>query len=320
MPTILAHRLVDAHPRGARYSDAMRDDDAPEPLHIPDETVRALLDEQMPQFAEVELGRRYTLEDHMAIRIGDHYGALLPRVAHLDPLYARVTDLIAEPSRHWSFPSSHPIAMGTPGHGYPFHWTLVRWNSGSTAGFVPLHQHAVGDLGRAVREIHQPAPPGAALSPTTGHGLEVLRERFERLIDVALAKGAPENRELDPSVVHRIFDAGAQAPVDRGPHWTHGRLEPRAVQSDQGEFAGILIWHNFGAGDPAADLGYAANLVPLDALDEYRTGYGEVSDATLARARAFQVFAALGYIYYDEPFLLRMAWERLIELGAVKGG
>lgn len=298
----------------------MRDDAAPEPLHIPDGTVRALLDAQMPQFAEVELGRRYTLEDHMAIRIGDDYGALFPRLAHLDPLYARVTDLIAEPSRHWTFPSSHPIATGTPSHGYPFHWTLVRWNSGSTAGFVPLHQHAVGDLGRAVREIHQAAPPGVAVNPRTGHGIEVLRPWFEQLIEVALAKGAPENRELDPAVVRRIFDAGAQAPVDLGPHWTHGRLEPRAVQSDQGEFAGILIWHNFGAGDPAADLGYAANLVPADALDEYRTGYGEVSDATLTRARAFQVFAALGYIFFDDPFLQRMAWERLIELGAVKGG
>ncbi|GIG54178.1 phosphotransferase [Demequina activiva] len=298
----------------------MTDDGAREPLHITDETVRALVDEQFPQFAGVELGRRYTLEDHMAIRIGDHYGALMPRVARLDHLYARVTDLIAEPSTHWTFPSSHPIATGMPGHGYPFHWNLVDWNSSSTAGFVPLHPHAVGDLGRAIREIHQPAPEGAPLNPRAGRGLAVLREPFEQLIDVAVAKGAPENRELDPAVVKRIFDAGVAAPVDLGLHWTHGRLEPRAVQSDRGEFAGILIWHCFGAGDPAADLGYAANLVPLEALDEYRGGYGETSEETIVRARAFQVFAALGYIFYDDPFLQRMAWERLIELGAVKGG
>ena len=295
-------------------------DGAPEPLHVADETVRALVDEQFPQFADVELGRRYTLEDHMAMRIGDDYGALFPRVARLDECYARVTELIAEPSRHWTFPSSHPIATGTPGHGYPFHWNLVGWNSGSTAGFVPLRPHAVGDLGRAIREIHQPAPQDAARNPRAGHGLAAMREPFEKLIAAAVAKGAPENRELDPAVVRRLFEAGVAAPLDLGLHWTHGRLEPRAVQSDQGEFAGILIWHNFGAGDPAADLGYAANLVPLDALDEYRAGYGEASEDTITRARAFQVFAALGYIYSAEPFPQRMAWERLIELGAVRGG
>ena len=244
----------------------------------------------------------------------------MPRVAQLDPLYERVTDLIAEPSTHWTFPSSHPIATGRPGHGYPFHWTLVGWNSGSTAGFVPLRPHAVGELGAAIREIHQPAPAGAPSNPRSGPPLATLRPWFDALVANAVRTGAPENRELDPAVVERIFEAGADAPVDLAPQWTHGRLEPRAVQSDRGEFAGILIWHNFGAGDPAADLGYAANLVPLDAVDEYRAGYGDVSDATLTRARAFQVFAALGYIYYDDPFLQRMAWERLLELGAVRGG
>lgn len=291
-----------------------------DPLYIPDEVVRTLVDEQFPQLAYRELGRRYTLEDHVAVRIGDDYGALLPRLARLDPLYARVTEIIAEPSQAWTFPSSHPIATGLPGHGYPYHWNLVRWNPGSTAGFVPLHHHAVADLGAALREIHQPAPARAPLNPRAGHGLAALAEPFEVLVDFALRKGAPENRELDPARVRAIFEAGLDAPVDTAPTWTHGRLEPRAVQSDRGSFAGILIWHNFGAGDAAADVGYAANLVPLDVRDQLWSGYGPISAATAARAGAYQVFAALGYIFYDDPFLLRMAWERLIELEAARGG
>ena len=290
----------------------------PEPLQISDDSVRALVDEQFPWLADRELGRRYTLEDHLAVRIGDHHGALFPRLERLDPLFARVTDLIAEPSQAWTFPSSHPIATGVPGHGYPFHWTLVDWHSASTAGFVPLHEHSMPLLGRALREIHQPAPAGAPLNPRAGTGLASLSDHVNQLIAFALAKGAPENRELDAAVVRGIFEAGLHADVDLAPTWTHGRLEPRAVLSDRGSFAGILIWHNFGAGDPAADLGYASTLAPLDARGLLWESYGAISPATAARANAYQVFLALGFIYYDDPFLMRIAWERLIELEAVR--
>lgn len=290
------------------------------PLDVDDATVRVLVDEQFPDLADRELGRRYTIEDHFAIRVGDDYGVLLPRIPEHDDLYARVVGIIAEPASHWTFPSSHPIATGVPGHGYPFHWSLVRWHVASTAGFVPLHHHAVGDLGRAVREVHRPAPAGAPLNPASGPGLATMGATFDTLVESALERGAPENRELDADVARALFDAGAAADVDVAPTWTHGRLEPRAVLSDRGSFAGILMWQSFGAGDPAADLGDASNLVPLDIRDELWRGYGDITGPTAARVIGYQVLGALSLVRSHDPFLVRIGWERLIELEAVTGG
>ncbi|WP_084106384.1 phosphotransferase [Demequina sp. NBRC 110056] len=288
--------------------------DGDRPFYISDEMARSLIDEQFPQLAGVELGRRYTLEDQFAIRIGDDYGAIFPRTADKDGEYARVTELVAAQSPHWTFPASLPISRGVPGHGFPYHWTLVRWISASSSAFVPLHGSSVERLGAAIREIHRPAPRRAPVNPVTGVGLEAMRPEFELMLDFAVRKGAPENRVIDEDLVQAAFATGAAEPIDAAPTWTHGRLEPRAVMSDRGDFAGILLWHNFGAGDPAGDLGFAATMVPIDARDEFWRGYGTITPSTATRALAYELWAALKYIHVDDPFLLRIAWERLIEL------
>lgn len=289
-------------------------DPSPEPLYIPDETLRALIDEQFPFLAERELGRRYTLEDHFAVRIGDDYGALFPRFGDRDELYKRVADLIRPQAKHWTFPSSHPIEKGLPGHGYPYHWNLVHWASASTAGFVPLHTGSAAPLGRALREIHGPAPAGAATNPHTCVSLPRLRPVFDELLCSAARVGAPEQREIDVDATRAVFDRGAAAPMDIDPTWTHGRLEPRAVLSDRGTFVGILLWHNYGVGDPAADLASAANLLPREDRAAMLDAYGPVSRATLARIDAHQVFSALRNLTIDDPFVMRMSWERLLEM------
>lgn len=284
------------------------------PLYISDDTVRALVDEQFPWLKDRELGRRYTLEDHFAMRIGDDYGAVFPRVAAYAELYGRVTDLIAGPSKSWTFPASTPLATGKPGHGFPWQWIVVEWVSSSTAAFVPLRDDAAVPFGRALREIHTPAPLGAPGNPRTNVSLDARIGRFEALVARVKNRVGPENRVMDTaSLVARFVDRAAE-PIDIPPTWTHGRIEPRSVCSDQGAFRGLLLWHNFGAGDPAADLGCALNIVPAHLQDRFWAGYGYASPGTMRRAQAYQLFAALRYIEIDDPYLLRMAWERLIEL------
>lgn len=288
------------------------------PIYVSDDMARALIDTQFPWLADDELGRRYTLKDQFAIRIGDDYGAIFPRYKKDDYLYARVAPLIRAHSASWNFPSSHPIATGMPGAGYPYHWVLVEWRSASTAGFVPLDAASAAPLGAAVREIHTPCRADAPVNPRTGMGLPALRDEFMALVRFAQNVGAPENRVLDADATQAVFEAGASTDGPGTLTWTHGRLEPRAVLSDRGTFFGILLWHNYGAGDPAADLGYGANLLTLKMRDDFWAGYGGVDTATATRASAYQAYAALKYIKTDDPFLLRMAWERFIELGLAR--
>ena len=277
--------------------------------------MRALIDEQFPWLRDQELGRRYTLEDHFSIRIGDDYGAVFPRFERYDPLYARVVGLLRPLTSGWTFFSSHPVATGVPGHGFPYHWVIVEWLSASTTGFVPLRDDSVRPFGDAIRQIHTPCPPDAPVNPLAGVGLGALRAEFESVLEIVAKKGGPESLAIDVAATRAVFEAGAALESVAPRTWTHGRFEPRSVLSDRGAFSGILLWHNFGAGDPATDLGFAANLLPLDMRHDFWAGYGGVDKATATRAGAYQVYAALRYTLANDPFLLRIAWERFIELG-----
>lgn len=281
---------------------------------LPDATVRALIDQQFPWLAGRELGRRYTLEDHLSVRIGDDYGAIFPRFAADDALYARATDLIRPVASTWNFYASYPVATGVPGHGYPYHWAIVEWNSASTAGFVPLLEESAFPFGKAIREIHAPSPANAPVNPVAGTGLGAKRAELETALADIVANNSPGSLVIDADAVLKAYQAGVNVDTDVRHTWTHGRLEARSVLSDRGAFAGILLWHRFGAGDPAADLGYAANLFSLSLRPTLWAGYGEVDEKTALRADAYQVYGAVQYLKVGDPFLLHMAWDRLVEL------
>jgi hypothetical protein len=48
--------------------------------------------------------------------------------------------------------------------------------------------------------------------------------------------------------------------------------------------------------------------------------YGRVSRETALRAQGWQLIGALRLIALGDPFLVRMAWERLIEFDVVIAG
>ena len=281
-----------------------------------DDIVESLVFDQFPALAGRDIGRRYTMPDHVTVRIGDDYGVLLPVIPGQDHLYERATGLLADFLPRWTFPYSAPIATGKPAGEFPYHWTLVKWISGSTAAFVPLHDDSAGKLGTAIREIHAKAPASGPKNPVTSPTLASLEGEWRHLLKAATASGAPENRVLEAARADAMWRHAAEAPVDAHT-WTHGTLEPRAVLSDRGAFCGILIWHRFGVGDPAADLGYASNLVSVGQRGGFLDAYGKTTRHTATRAIGWQLLGALRLIESGDPFLVRIAWERLIEFDLV---
>jgi len=281
-----------------------------------DDEVAGMVFAQMPALDGREIGRRYTMHDHVTVRIGDDYGVLMPTVEGQDYLYERVSGLLAPLLPTWTFPNSAPIATGQPHGDWPYHWTLVHWLSGSTAAFVPLHDESAGSLGEAIRQLHAPCPPDAPTNPVTSVPLRALEDEWRRLLAATAESAAPENRVLDAARADALWQSAADTPIDTFT-WTHGTLEPRAVLSDRGMFAGILIWHRFGAGDRAADLGYASNLVSYTQRARLLTAYGAIDANTATRARGWQLLGALRLIELGDPFLVRIAWERLIEFDIV---
>lgn len=288
-------------------------------LVISDELVTSLVRDQFPDLADKEIGRHYALPDHTAVRIGDHHGLHLPTVPGLDDYYARSASLIAPFLDTWTFPLSAPLRSGVPGHGFPYHSELVNWINASTAGFVPLERSEAGPLGDALRQVHAPTDAPYA-NPTSSVPLEAKSDAARAAISRAIVSGGPESRTLRSEDAEALWADALEAADESQTTWTHGWVEPRSVLSDQGRFAGLLVWRYFAPGDPSSDVGSSLALLPADSHEDLLAAYGSVSSAMRRRIRGHLLLTCLRWAADSDPFTQRLGWQRLLELELVDEG
>jgi aminoglycoside phosphotransferase (APT) family kinase protein len=283
--------------------------------HIDTALVRRLIAVQFPQWAHLPLARFPSAGTVNAVyRFGDRYSVRLPRVP------SAVEDAVKEhtwlPYLAPHLPVAVPdvVALGRPGAGYPWPWSVHRWIDGT-----PPHEDRVAgpaalarDLGRFVTALRGvavrpdgaggPVPPaayrGGPLAAVDGDVRAALRE-LAGVIDTAAA-GAAWERAL-------------RAPAWAGPPvWVHSDLMPGnlLVTEDDGSGYGeeygtagrltaVIDFGTVGVGDPACDLVPAWNLLPRPVRDVFRAA-AHADDAMWARGRGWALSMALIQLPYYE--------------------
>ncbi len=283
-------------------------------LAVSDALASSLVRTQFPHLAELEVGRRLTFDDHVTIRFGERLCANFPTTRDLDALVEQSGRWSPSAARDWGFLAGVPLLTGEPTDDYPVHWEIAPWLPGSNATIVELAPGAGPDLGRALRQVHRPAPPDAPRHPSASKPLSTLQGRWDAARSALADEGGPGAVALNYRAFDSIWAAGVAARSATKPHWIHGNLDPRYIVSDQGRFGGICTWFMFSAGDPAADIGAACVTLPVGAEDTFLEGYGEVDEASMDRVRAFRLLICAEYATSPNPFLHRLGWARLEEL------
>jgi len=291
-----------------------RDGGDPGRVDVTDALVGSLVQAQFSHLGALEVGRRYVFDDHVTVRLGDRLCANVPTVAGPDALIERSSHLLLSLATSWTFPAGVPILTGEPTADYPYHWEIARWLPGSNATIVELAADAGIRLGRALREVHRPAPDDAPASPRALTSLADLIPQWEAVLAALVDSQGPQGETVDATRLAPIWKKGLEADPPRKATWVHGNLDPRYVISDHGRFGGICTWFTFGAGDPAADLGAACLTLPGHGEETIVEGYGGMDEATKDRACAFRVFTCATYATSRNPFLWRLGWDRLREI------
>lgn len=275
------------------------------------ELAARLVAEQFPQYASTEFGRRYIVDDHVAVRLGDELGVWLPTTPAASASIDGAARLAKLESARWTFPASVQVAAGEPTDYYPFRWQIVNWYGNSSAAVVPLTDAACVPLARALREVHHRAPADA---PHHGGSMPRLADgtkEMKALLESTRSMTGPDGQRLNHKAVSEYWRAGVEAELDSSPTWVHGSLGPFSVLSDHGDFAGICNWHHFGAGDPAIDLGAMTALLPTFDLEDAWQAYGAASTATRARSAAYCKLTMLRSLASPDPFLANAAWATI---------
>ena len=254
--------------------------------------VRALVDEQFPQWSELPVERVASFgTDHALYRLGDGMVARLPR--------RRVNEASLRSERRWlprlapQLPLAVPLPLadGRPGHGYPFEWSVYRWRDGVPAEREPITdaEQAADDLAAFVAALQRIDPAGG---PTPGphnafRGAPLAR--FDGRTRASIAELGVDATAWE--------EALAAPPWDRAPVWHHGDLDVRNLLVTNGRVSGVIDFGCLGVGDPACDVAVAWKVLPSEERCRFRNALS-VDDATWARARGWVLSQAVNALTY----------------------
>lgn len=255
--------------------------------------VRALVDEQFPQWAGLPLERAGDGTVNAIYRLGNELSVRLPRRSSVDDTEERILRTLAS---HLPVEIPRFVARGRE-------LTVHTWLEGELPR-RPLPAAEVAALVRALRAVDADGP-----EPAGGRG-RPLAERDAPVRDALTRVDAPGALEL--------WEEALNAPPWEGaPVWIHCDLDARNVLVRDGRLSGVLDWGGAGIGDPALDVMAAWKLVAREERERFRELVA-ADDATWLRAKGWavsQALIALGYYTLENyPPLVHEARSWLAEL------
>lgn len=253
--------------------------------------VRALLRDQHPDLAGLELRDVDGGWDNQQWRLGEELAVRLPRTERAPALLLTEQTWLPVLANRLPLPTPAPVRIGTPSSLFEHTWTVARWVEGEPADRAPITRiDAAETLAEFLRALHDHAPAYAPANPVRGVPLAGMHDGDDNLFEV-IADHASVDR------VREVWKEAVAAPDRQGPPlWLHGDLHPANVIVRNGTVAGIIDFGEMCAGDPATDLSAAWILLPTGAADRFFDAYGRADEATIARARGWAVLRALGLI------------------------
>lgn len=253
--------------------------------------IRALLQEQHPDLARLELREVDGGWDNQMWRLGEDLAVRMPRTPRAPGLLRTEQRWLPVLAGRLPLPVPVPVRAGQPSARFGQTWTIARWVSGEPADHSPITSpDAAGTLAGFLRALHVPAPAEAPASPDRGVPLATLQDGFHHACSVIACHPAAV-------AARRVWEQASAAPAwGQAPVWLHADLHPANVVVRDGTLGGVIDFGDLSSGDPATDLSAAWLLLPAGAAAPFFAAYAAADSATIQRARGWAVLRALHLI------------------------
>jgi aminoglycoside phosphotransferase (APT) family kinase protein len=250
--------------------------------------VRALLRDQHPDLADLELRDVVGGWGNQMWRLGTELGVRLPRTEGAPALLRAEQRWLPVLARRLPLPTPTPVRIGEPSALFEHTWTITRWVEGEPADHAPITRaDAAETLAGFLKALNQQAPAAAPANPTRGIPLAAAQDGFTSSLHVIAD-------EASADAARETWEKAVAAPAWHGaPTWLHGDLHPANVVVRDGTLAGVIDFGELCAGDPATDLSAAWILLPAGTASRFFDAYADADEATIARARGWAVLRAL---------------------------
>ncbi|MEU7909062.1 aminoglycoside phosphotransferase family protein [Actinoplanes sp. NPDC049118] len=274
-------------------------------IPIDEAVVGSLLRAQRPDLASLPLSPAGAGTDNVMYRLGEELLVRLPRTADKAPSLRKEQTWLPRLAPLLTCRVPEPVHAGTPGAGFPLHWSIYRWIDGAEPGPGTVRDWAAlgTDLATFVRELHGIDLMGATradeLSWYRGGSLNACDEWISAAFEDCRATA---DAGLDVDALERIWRAAIALPEPSGPHvWLHGDLKPTNLLVARGRLDAVIDFGALSVGHPDAEHATVWDL-PAPARRAYWDSLN-LDDHTWARARAWAVAVGVsGVSYYRNTF------------------
>ena len=261
-------------------------------LDINPQVVSSLLEQQFPQWARlpvvpVEPGGW----DNRTFRLGDALTVRLPSAECYSEQIEKEQRWLPWLAPQLPLAVPVPLALGQPGAGYPWRWSIHRWIEGETVSSASNAdlQSLATELARFLATLQgldaTNGPVPGSHNFHRGGALSVYDEQTRRAIELL-------GKEIDATCASEIWDAALATSWDRAPVWIHGDVAAGNLLLKDGRLHAVIDFGCCAVGDPACDLVAAWTIFDASSFQIFREGL-QLDAATWQRARGWALWKAL---------------------------
>lgn len=184
-----------------------------------------------------------------------------------------------------------PVAVGAPGEGYPWPWSVYEWLEGEPAApeLIADAVRFAADLAAFLGALHaidpEDGPPPGPHSFHRSGPLSIYDDETRRAISLL-------GDRIDAEATTAVWEAALAARWEGPPVWAHGDFAAGNLLVRNGVLSAVIDFGCCAVGDPACDLAIAWTFLEGEAREAFRAGL-PLDRETWARGRGWTLWKAL---------------------------
>lgn len=253
--------------------------------------MRRLISAQFPRWADLPVSPvAQSGWDNRTFHLGADMSVRLPSAAPYAAQVEKEQEWLPRLAPHLPLPIPAPLALGEPGEGYPWRWSVYRWLRGETAetGVADLRAFA-RDLAAFLSALHRADSAGG---PAAGPHSFFRGGPLSTYDGETRAAIAALGDRIHGPFFTGLWERALAASFAAAPVWVHGDIATGNLLVEHGRLSAVIDFGCMAVGDPACDLVIAWTLFDPASRAAFRAAL-QFDDDTWARARGWALWKAL---------------------------
>lgn len=248
--------------------------------------IQALLSNQHPELAHLNIRIVEAGWDNVMARLGNDLAVRLPRRSMGGPRIRNEQMWLPDLAKILPVAVPEIIKSNGPCEVFPFPWSIQKWLPGIAADLAPLAASEAGVLANFLTVLHKtPAPETLIPNPSRSGSLRSRRAEVAHMMSALQS----QTDIISPEVL-QVWNAALEAQNKDPLCWISGDIHARNVLGQDGKITAFIDWGDMCCGDRAVDLASIWSLFETaQARQHAAKAYGMNGDMSL-RAKGWAIF------------------------------